>query len=76
LPLILRTGNEAKRERFAQLLTRAAREDAASERDSARTMALILDQLEFPQVRLLDKLVTTPGEKRNGDYAGQIILSE
>jgi hypothetical protein len=67
LPLAAKTHNDVKRARFAKLLARAATTDLSEQRDSARTMALILDQLEYAQVRALDTLVGGPGQSRNQD---------
>jgi hypothetical protein len=60
LPVVMRTRNERKRARFATLLVTAARGGYVERREEGRTMALLLDQLEYPHISVLDRLVRTP----------------
>ena len=57
LPLVARTRSEEKRLRFANLLSQASLNAGETSRDLARTMALIVDQMEEIHVRLLDRAI-------------------
>jgi hypothetical protein len=67
LPLVARTRSEQERERFAKLLADGATAERAEQREEGRTMAILLDQLEYGHVALLDRVMAKP---RGQDYHG------
>jgi hypothetical protein len=67
LPLAVRTRAERKRALFAALLAESAYRADPGDRDFARTMALILDQLELVHVALLDRIMNAPATQ---NYSG------
>ncbi len=59
LPIAARATTEAKRAAFAKLLALGAVRGETHEREEARTMAALLEQLEYSHVRALNELIRT-----------------
>ena len=59
-PVVARTRSQEKRGHFSALLSNAAEQPAGDAREEARTMALILDSLEYSHVALLHRLMQLP----------------
>jgi hypothetical protein len=65
LPLALSSMQKEKRERYATLLANGAISPTPKSLEECRTMALILDQLEYPHVELLGRFLSMPGEVKH-----------
>ncbi len=73
LPIAAKARSEEKRRRFAYVLARAATEAPTEERrDEARTMALLLDQLEYRHVEVLDRAMRAPMSQEVDGLLGAI----
>lgn len=57
LPLAARANTGEKRQAYAELLARGARRSSDSEREEARTMAALLEQVEYKHVKILSDLI-------------------
>jgi hypothetical protein len=72
LPLVARTRSAEKRSRYADLLSQAAMRIEPPQRDEARTMALLLDALEYSHIELLDRIMANPAtQKHHGLWGAQ-----
>ena len=60
LPFVARTRSEKKRRHFAYLLANGATRESDEERDEGRTMAILLDQLEYEHVRVFSEVLRAP----------------
>lgn len=60
LPMALRARAEKKREAFGALLANGLRQEAPADRDEGRTMAIILDQLEYEHIEALADVSNLP----------------
>jgi hypothetical protein len=67
LPLAMRSAQQEKRQRFATLLANGTISPTPGRLEECRTMALILDQLEYAHVQILGRFFSLPaGVKHHG----------